>query len=61
MPRADERTILWEQPFPRLVHLLAHHPDLDTDADAMEPETVAIFAKCVRVLSSLTSITNNSL
>ncbi|GEM10842.1 cohesin-associated protein Pds5 [Rhodotorula toruloides] len=41
----NERQALWEQPFLRLIHLLAHHPDLDPEVDHVEPETVKFMAR----------------
>ncbi|BGP10818.1 Sister chromatid cohesion protein pds5 [Rhodotorula toruloides] len=41
----QERQALWEQPFLRLIHLLAHHPDLDPDVDHVEPESIKFMAR----------------
>ncbi|KAG0663219.1 hypothetical protein C6P46_002808 [Rhodotorula mucilaginosa] len=40
-----ERQILWELPFVRLIHLLAHHPDLDFDGDDVDPDILKMGAK----------------
>jgi sister-chromatid-cohesion protein PDS5 len=45
--RAGERQILWELPFVRLIHLLAHHPDLDFDGDDVDPDILKMGAKLV--------------
>ncbi|GAA5984565.1 hypothetical protein JCM10908_003401 [Rhodotorula pacifica] len=42
-----DRQALWELPFVRLLHLLAHHPDLDFEAEAADPETVKMGAKYI--------------
>lgn len=43
--RAEERQSLWELPFVRLIHLLAHHPDLDFEGDDIDPDIVKMGAK----------------
>ncbi|BGP34804.1 Sister chromatid cohesion protein pds5 [Rhodotorula toruloides] len=41
----QERQALWEQPFLRLIHLLAHHPDLDPDVEHVEAESIKFMAR----------------
>lgn len=45
--RAEERQTFWELPFVRLIHLLAHHPDLDFDGDDIDPDILKMGAKSV--------------
>lgn len=45
--RVGERQTLWELPFVRLIHLLAHHPDLDFDGDDVDPDILKMGAKSV--------------
>ncbi|BGP02903.1 Sister chromatid cohesion protein pds5 [Rhodotorula toruloides] len=40
-----ERQALWEQPFLRLIYLLAHHPDLDPDVEHVEAESIKFMAR----------------
>ncbi|GAA5863133.1 hypothetical protein JCM3774_001432 [Rhodotorula dairenensis] len=42
-----DRQALWELPFVRLIHLLAHHPDLDFDGDKVDPDIVKMGAKYI--------------